>query len=59
VPTSRLTESGRHRVLLIEAGEHDRWREILLHAMIYCGVPAAVEGTRCVREVFAEMGVAE
>lgn len=34
-------------------------REILLHAMIYCGVPAAVEGFRCVREVFAELGVAE
>jgi 4-carboxymuconolactone decarboxylase len=33
--------------------------EILLHAMVYCGVPAAVEGFRCAREVFAELGVSE
>jgi 4-carboxymuconolactone decarboxylase len=34
-------------------------REILLHAMMYAGVPAAVDGFRCAREVFAELGVAE
>ena len=34
-------------------------REILLHAMIYSGVPAAVDGFRCAREVFAELGVEE
>ena len=34
-------------------------REILLHAMLYAGVPAAVDGFRCAREVFAELGVAE
>ena len=37
----------------------DEIREILLHAMVYGGVPSAVEGFRCAREVFAEMGVAE
>ena len=33
--------------------------EILLHAMVYGGVPSAVEGFRCAREVFAELGLAE
>jgi len=27
--------------------------EILLHAMVYCGAPAAVDAFRCMREVFA------
>jgi 4-carboxymuconolactone decarboxylase len=27
--------------------------EILLHANVYCGAPAAVEGFRCMREAFA------
>jgi 4-carboxymuconolactone decarboxylase len=27
--------------------------EILLHANVYCGAPAAVEAFRCMREVFA------
>jgi 4-carboxymuconolactone decarboxylase len=30
-------------------------QEVLLHAMIYCGVPKAVEGFRCAAEVLAEM----
>jgi 4-carboxymuconolactone decarboxylase len=34
-------------------------REILLNAMIYCGVPVAVEGFQCAREAFAEAGVSE
>jgi len=37
----------------------DEMREILLHAMIYAGVPAAVEGFKSVREAFAELGVTE
>ena len=28
--------------------------EILLHANVYCGAPAAVEAFRCMREVFAQ-----
>jgi 4-carboxymuconolactone decarboxylase len=28
--------------------------EVMLHAMIYCGVPRAVEGFRCAAEVLAE-----
>jgi len=33
--------------------------EILLHAMVYCGVPCAMEGFRNVREALAEAGVPE
>ncbi len=29
--------------------------EILLHANVYCGAPAAVEAFRCMREVFAAL----
>ena len=31
--------------------------EVLLHAMIYCGVPKAVEGFRSAQEVLREMGL--
>lgn len=31
--------------------------EILLHANVYCGAPAAVEAFRCMREVFAAADV--
>jgi len=47
------------RAALANGVSKDELREILLHAMIYCGVPSAVEGFRCVREVFAELGMAE
>jgi 4-carboxymuconolactone decarboxylase len=30
-------------------------QEVMLHAMIYCGVPKAVEGFRCAAEVLAEL----
>lgn len=30
-------------------------REVILHAAIYCGVPAGVESTRLAREAFAEI----
>lgn len=33
--------------------------EILLHANIYCGAPAAVEAFRCMREVFAAADAAD
>ena len=32
-------------------------REIVLHALHYCGIPAAVDGTRGLKEVFAELGI--
>jgi 4-carboxymuconolactone decarboxylase len=32
--------------------------EILLHANVYCGAPAAVEAFRCMREVFAAVDAA-
>lgn len=34
-------------------------REILLNAMIYCGVPAAVDGFRCAAEVLQDAGQQE
>jgi 4-carboxymuconolactone decarboxylase len=33
----------------------DELRDVMLHAMIYCGVPRAVEGFRCAAEVLAEI----
>ena len=35
----------------------DEIREILLHAAIYCGVPAAIDGFRIAKEVFKELGI--
>jgi 4-carboxymuconolactone decarboxylase len=32
-------------------------REILIHAAVYCGAPAAMDGFRIAKEVFAEEGV--
>lgn len=49
----------RARAALGNGVSKDEIREILLHAMVYSGVPSAVEGFRCAREVFAELGVAE
>jgi 4-carboxymuconolactone decarboxylase len=34
----------------------DEMRELLLHASLYAGIPAAVEGFRIATEVFAEAG---
>ena len=34
----------------------DEFREMLLHASLYAGIPAAVEGFRIASEVFAEQG---
>ena len=33
-------------------------REALLHAAVYCGMPAAVDAFRAAREVFAELDAA-
>jgi 4-carboxymuconolactone decarboxylase len=35
----------------------DEIGEVLLQAMIYCGVPAAIDSFRIAREVFTEMGI--
>ncbi len=34
----------------------EEFRELLIHASLYAGIPAAVEGFRIVSEVFAEQG---
>jgi 4-carboxymuconolactone decarboxylase len=34
----------------------EEFRELLLHASLYAGIPAAVEGFRIAGEVFAEAG---
>lgn len=34
----------------------DEFREMLMHASLYAGIPAAVEGFRIASEVFAEAG---
>ena len=34
----------------------DEFREMLIHASLYAGIPAAVEGFRIAAEVFAEQG---
>ena len=35
----------------------DEIREVLLHATIYCGVPAGVDAFRVAKETFKEMGI--
>jgi 4-carboxymuconolactone decarboxylase len=45
------------RAALTNGVTKEEIREIFLHAMVYSGVPSAVEGFRCAREVFAELGV--
>ena len=35
----------------------DQIREVLIHAAIYCGVPAAVDGFRNASEVLRELGL--
>lgn len=47
------------RAALANGVTKEEIREIMLHAMIYAGVPACVEGIRCARETFAELGVPE
>ena len=37
----------------------DELREVLMHAAIYCGIPAAVDGFRNASAVLAELGLAE
>jgi len=32
-------------------------REIVLHSMLYCGIPSAVEGMRALEEIIAEQGL--
>lgn len=32
-------------------------REVVVHSLLYCGIPAAVEGTRALNEVLAEQGI--
>lgn len=32
-------------------------REIVVHAILYCGIPAAVEGMRALEEILGELGI--
>ncbi|HEY4536650.1 MAG TPA: carboxymuconolactone decarboxylase family protein [Enteractinococcus sp.] len=32
-------------------------REIVVHSVLYCGIPTAVEGVRAMHEVFADLGI--
>lgn len=32
-------------------------REIVFHAVLYCGIPTAVEGVRAMNEVFTDLGI--
>ena len=32
-------------------------QEVLLHAAVYCGAPAAIDSFRTAKEVFKEMGI--
>jgi len=32
-------------------------REIVVHSVLYCGIPTAVEGVRAMNEVFAGLGI--
>ncbi|QZY50649.1 carboxymuconolactone decarboxylase family protein [Leucobacter tenebrionis] len=32
-------------------------REVVIHSILYCGIPAAVEGLRAVEEILAERGI--
>ncbi len=35
----------------------DELREVLMHAAVYCGIPAAVDGFRNAATVLAELGL--
>lgn len=50
---NRSTELKTHiRAALGNGVSREEVMEILLHANVYCGAPAAVEAFRCMREVF-------
>ena len=34
-------------------------REVVVHSILYCGIPAAVEGLRAVEEILDEQGIAQ
>ena len=42
---------------LVNGVTRDEIREVLLHASVYCGIPAAVEAFRNAEEVLDELGV--
>lgn len=58
IALNKPNELKRHvRGAISNGVSKDEIREILMHAAIYCGVPAAVDGTRSAREVLVEMGL--
>lgn len=57
VATGKANETKLHVKTAIANGvTREEIRAIMLNAMIYCGVPAAVEGFRIAQEAFAEIG---
>jgi 4-carboxymuconolactone decarboxylase len=57
IALGRSHEIGVHVVGAINNGvTKDEFREMLIHASLYAGIPAAVEGFRIAAEVFAEQG---
>jgi len=59
VALNRSNELKTHiRAALTNGVSRQEVSEILLHANVYCGAPAAVEAFRCMREVFAALDAA-
>ena len=59
VALNRSNELKTHiRAALTNGVSRQEVSEILLHANVYCGAPAAVEAFRCMREVFAAVDAA-
>jgi 4-carboxymuconolactone decarboxylase len=59
VAMGRAPETRVHVMGAINNGvTPEQIREIMIHAAIYCGVPAAVDGLRNARAVLDELGVA-
>lgn len=58
VATGRAHETRIHaRGALANGVTPLQLREIAVHATLYCGIPAAVDGLKALEEVFAEKGI--
>lgn len=65
ITVSMLTAMGRHHELTIHMNAAlnngctpDQLKEVVLHAVIYCGFPAANEAMRIAEATFRERGIA-
>jgi 4-carboxymuconolactone decarboxylase len=58
IALNRANEFKTHvRAAITNGLTKDDILEVLIHSMIYCGVPAAFEGARLAKEVFKELGI--